>query len=188
MVLARIFGHLDMGQPGGIIDSDMDEVPARPPVAVPDARAGDPVAGLVKPAQPLEVKVEQLARPLALIAAHRLGRVSPRKRPSPSRLSQRDTVERARPGFAAMAAPAIRSVRRRCRISATVASARRPATRAGALAWLESATPPPARNRASHLRTVRTETAGAAATSAAVWPAATRATIPSRLQGVRRAI
>jgi hypothetical protein len=45
---------------------------------------------------------------------------------------------------------------------------RRLAMRAWALAGSEGGAPPPAQNRASHLRTVRTDTAKAAATFAAV--------------------
>lgn len=98
-------------------------------------------------------------------------------RPSPARASQRETAGRAGPSLAAIAAPVIRRLRRRCRICATVAPASGPETRAGALARFESAAAPPARNRASHLRRVRTETPKAEATSIAVWPAPARATL-----------
>lgn len=61
----------------------MNKVPARAPVAAANPCAGDVVAGLVEPAQFLDVKVDQLPRPLALVAAHGFGRVDLRKVPQP---------------------------------------------------------------------------------------------------------
>lgn len=94
-VAALVGQHLDIGQPRGVIDGDRQP---RPPVATADAGAGD-----------------AMARPLALIAPRRFRRVDICvSRPSrPTRLSQRDIVERARPSFAAIAAPVIRRIRRR---------------------------------------------------------------------------
>ena len=59
-----IVQHLDIGEPGGVIDADVDELPARAAGtgALPDAP--DPVSGAVgyDPPELLDVDVDQLAR------------------------------------------------------------------------------------------------------------------------------
>src|SRR5205814_3646566 len=72
--------HLCKGDPGSVVDADMDELPAEPfataaPVALAAAIASDAVADAVDPAELLDIDVDQLARVLALIAAHRIGRL-----------------------------------------------------------------------------------------------------------------
>lgn len=60
---------------GGIVDADMDELPADATgPALAGALAGDAVACAIEPAQLLDVDVDQFAGMFALIAAHRLGR------------------------------------------------------------------------------------------------------------------
>lgn len=66
--------HLHVGEPGGIVDGDMEEVVAgafacSPPVA------SDAVADPLEAGELLDVEMQELARPLALIAAHRRGLV-----------------------------------------------------------------------------------------------------------------
>ncbi len=72
-----LVGHdLDESDAGGVVDADVDELPAEPlaaraPVALTFAVAGDAVADAVDPAELFDVEVDQLAGMLALIAAHR---------------------------------------------------------------------------------------------------------------------
>src|SRR5215211_2104583 len=76
---------LDVGEAGGVVDADVDELPAGGAQALgpdplltlaspgaEDAMAGAPAAD---PPQLLDVDVDQLARPLALVAVGRLGRL-----------------------------------------------------------------------------------------------------------------
>src|SRR6187399_968347 len=68
------------GDARGVVDADMDELPAGaftsgPCVALPPAVAGDAVADLVEAAELLDVDVGELARVLAFVASHRLGRL-----------------------------------------------------------------------------------------------------------------
>src|SRR5690606_22004364 len=62
----------------GIVDRDVDELPADRSRAAGLAVAGDAVTDLVETAELLEVDVDQLARMLALIAADRFGRLERR--------------------------------------------------------------------------------------------------------------
>jgi hypothetical protein len=125
------------------------------------------VAGLAEPAQLLDIKVDQLARPLAPIPVHRRGRIELRKPAKPR------APQPARDGGARQ--PRLRGDRRPGQ------------PQSPAQANAAAAAPVPVRNRASHLRTVRIDTAKAAATSAAVRPDSTRATRCFRLCSVRRA-
>src|SRR4051794_41029987 len=68
------------GDARGVVDADMDELPAGaftsgPCVALPPAVAGDAVADLVEAAELLDVDVDELAGVLAFVAPHRLGRL-----------------------------------------------------------------------------------------------------------------
>ena len=64
------------GDARGIVDADMDELPAdAAAVALAGAVAGDAVADPIELAELFDVDVDQLARPLALISARRLGRL-----------------------------------------------------------------------------------------------------------------
>ena len=104
-VPALVAQHLDIGQPRRVIDRNMDEVPARAPIAAARAGAGDAMAGPVEPAELLDVEMDQLARPGALVTPHRLGRIEPGQPPHPRPCQPaRPTVERARPSLAAIAA------------------------------------------------------------------------------------
>src|SRR5260370_28514388 len=63
------------GQARGVVDADMDELPAdTAAVALALAVTGDAVADLIEFAELFDVDVDHLARPLALVAA---GAVSP---------------------------------------------------------------------------------------------------------------
>ena len=70
------------GEPGRVIDADVDVFPADS-VASLSAVARDPVAGTSNAAKLLDVDVEELARPLALVAVRRLGRLEPRQLAQP---------------------------------------------------------------------------------------------------------
>jgi hypothetical protein len=74
--------HLDIAEPGGVVDADVNELPAGDSVAARvgeavAAVAGHPVAGPQDAAELLDVDVDQLARPLALVAVGRLERFQP---------------------------------------------------------------------------------------------------------------
>ncbi len=59
-----------------IVNTDVDELPAdAAAVALTGVIAGDAVADLVEAAELFDVDVDHLARRLALITAHRLGRL-----------------------------------------------------------------------------------------------------------------
>ena len=79
---ALVVQDFDIGQTGRVIDGDMHEIPACPPVARP-ARACGAVSRSIKVAQLLDIKVDQRAWTLALIAAHGQGRVDLRQQPQP---------------------------------------------------------------------------------------------------------
>jgi len=69
-------GHnLGEGNPGVIVDADMDELPSDAAgVALAGSIAGDAVTGSVKAAQLLDVDVDEVTRILPFVAPHRLGR------------------------------------------------------------------------------------------------------------------
>ena len=72
---------LDVGDPGRVIDTDVDVLPAGRTSGMVRARlmapvAGDPVSdAAADPSELLDVNVEQLTRSLALVAVRRLGRL-----------------------------------------------------------------------------------------------------------------
>ena len=92
--------HLGVGQPGGVIDRDLHELPAdRPapqPITVGERRAvvlvaGDTLARAFDPPQLLDVDMDQLAGPRALVAAGGL-------EPDPPQPAEADAGEDARHG------------------------------------------------------------------------------------------
>src|SRR5579862_3745335 len=74
--------HLDVGDPGGVVDADVDVLPADPAASCA-AVAVDAVAGPTDPAKLLDVDVQELARSFPLIAVCWLGRFEPRQLPEP---------------------------------------------------------------------------------------------------------
>jgi hypothetical protein len=137
----------------------------------------------VELAQLLNIRVDQLPWTVALKAARQLLPIKMRKRPEPLLLEPARYRGLGQTELRSNRSSDIRGRRRTCRMNATVEVARRRATRAGALTWYESGTPPPARNSPSHLLTVHTDTAKAAT----IWPVTKRAKICFRLLTVRLA-
>lgn len=77
--LSFVLHDLAEGDPGSIVDTDVDVFPAgsfaaSPQVALPGSIAGDAMAYTVELAELFDVDVDQLAGVFALIAPHRLGR------------------------------------------------------------------------------------------------------------------
>ena len=68
---------LDVGKAGGVVDADVDELPATAAGRVPAAGVGAVTEAALDRAQLLDVDVDQLARSGALIAVRRLGRLEP---------------------------------------------------------------------------------------------------------------
>src|SRR6185295_2447743 len=66
---------LGEGDAGVIVDGDMDELPSGPFVAAALPIAGGPVAGAREAAELLDIEVDHLSGLLALVAAHRRGRL-----------------------------------------------------------------------------------------------------------------
>ena len=98
------------GDARGVVDADIDELPAGaftsgPCVALPAAVAGDAVADLAEAAELLDVDVDELAGVLAFVAPHRLGRLGPSRRLRPARLRMRLTVAGETPAALAMCWP-----------------------------------------------------------------------------------
>jgi hypothetical protein len=67
-------GSLRLSEARGIVDGDMQMIPADPAFAAAPV-AGDPVADAVDPAQAFDIEVDQFARSLALIAIVWLARL-----------------------------------------------------------------------------------------------------------------
>ena len=80
--------------------------------------AGDAMADAVELAELLDVDVDELARPFALVAARRLGRFEGAQSLRPRRLSTRLTVAGETPVSAAIALP-VRRWRRRASMRST---------------------------------------------------------------------
>jgi hypothetical protein len=110
---------LDVGEAGGVVDADVDELPAdgllavlaraalQPPVAVntvPGPAGRDP-------SERLDVDLQQLARVAALVTVGWSGGSSRPSLPSPTRKSTAKTVESAIAKHNAISAPVIRSRR-----------------------------------------------------------------------------
>src|SRR5215212_6949881 len=74
--------HLDVGEPGGVVDGDVDELPTDP-AAPRSAVAVDAVAGTADLAQLLDVDVNELARTRPLVAVGPLVRLQPRQPAQP---------------------------------------------------------------------------------------------------------
>src|SRR5215216_3241864 len=119
---------LDVGETGGVVDADVDELPADRVATDPGAvgllavigaaaATADPLAGAsLDPPQLLDVDVDQLARALALVAGGS-GGARELRLPRPIRASHLETVESAIPSTSAISAAVIRS-----RLSASIAS------------------------------------------------------------------
>ena len=67
--------HLDEGQPRGIVDADMSELPARPDASAAAAIPGDAMPGFTETVELLDVDMDQFAWPGTFVAAHWLARV-----------------------------------------------------------------------------------------------------------------
>ena len=91
---ALVRQDLDIGEPGGVIDGDMEEVVADAFAAAAPV-AGDAVADAVEAGQLLDVEMEEFTGPVALVAPHRLGSARLFSVRVPCRSSQPATVERA---------------------------------------------------------------------------------------------
>jgi hypothetical protein len=65
----------EKGDPRGVVDADVDELPARAAGFPLPSVAGDAVTDGLEAAELVDVEVDQLARLLPLVAAHRLGRL-----------------------------------------------------------------------------------------------------------------
>lgn len=69
----------DVGEPAGVVDTDMHGVPASTPVAGPGPGSHHPVARASEPAELLDVDVDQFARVTAAVTVGRLGRLQTRQ-------------------------------------------------------------------------------------------------------------
>ena len=89
-----VLEHLNVGQAGSVVDGDVHVLPADP-AASAAAVAVDAVPGPADPTQLLHVDMEELARPLPLIAVGRLRRLQAGEpaEPDPSQ-DRRDGRER----------------------------------------------------------------------------------------------
>ena len=70
-VAGLVVQDLDIGEPGMVVDADVDALPADA-VLLAAPGAGDAVAGFVKAGELLDIEVDQIARSGALVAARRL--------------------------------------------------------------------------------------------------------------------
>ena len=78
--LLLVLHDLAEGDARGIVDADMDELPAEAlaaasPAALASTVARDPVADAIDSAEFFDIDVDEFAGVFALIAAHRLGRL-----------------------------------------------------------------------------------------------------------------
>src|SRR5690606_11228776 len=76
-LLALVVHNLDESDARGVIDADVDELPADAEMTVDRTRmsSGDAVPHRANPAELLDVEMDELAGVLALIATHRLDRL-----------------------------------------------------------------------------------------------------------------
>src|SRR3954469_19189787 len=73
-LLLLVRKDLREGHAGGVVDADGDELPSdAPALALPRSVAGDAMADPVEAAELFDIDVDQFARMLALVAAHRRG-------------------------------------------------------------------------------------------------------------------
>ena len=73
-LLSLVRQDLREGDAGGVVDADVDELPAdAAAVGLAGAIAGDAMADAFEAAEFLDVDVDHVARLVALVAAHRLG-------------------------------------------------------------------------------------------------------------------
>jgi hypothetical protein len=103
----------DVGQPGGVIDADMDGFPAGPVGVASWSLTEGPFAGLGEPAELLDVEVDQLAGMAAAVAVGGSTGPSFQSRFRPRRFRITHTVEVGIPKVAAILVDVIRSRRRR---------------------------------------------------------------------------
>ena len=162
--LALVGQDLGVGQARGVIDGDVQVFPADAVVAVDHAgaAAGDAVPGTGDLAELLGIDVHDLAGTLALVAHDRRGRIEPLEAAEAEAAQDAPTVESGRPRRRAITGE-VSLCRRSASITATCSDGSR-RWRAGAELRSLSASAPPARHRASHLRTVRSLTPKSAAT------------------------
>jgi hypothetical protein len=177
---------LDVGQPGGIVDRDVDELVADLAVLAAPL-AGDAMAAVAKAGELLDVEVDELTGAGALVTSR--WRAWFERRPA----TEAEPREVAGHGAARelqtpICSPVMRdSHRRRTAISSQGAGSLL-ATRWGAELRFCRPAWPSLRKRASHLRTVRTLTSKASAAAATLQPSSsTRRTITARPKGVVRA-
>jgi hypothetical protein len=187
--VAALVGHdLGVGEPGGVVDADVDELPAgcaqslRADLLLAAPVADDAMAGAEDAAQLLDVEVQQPAGPGVLVAVGRLGQVESAELAQLGRRSTADTVESAIDKSSAISGAVIPNRR-----SATIASTRsagvRCSTRFGADERSSRPASPSARHLASHFAAVRPLTPAARGASASDHPASTLATINRLLFG-----
>jgi hypothetical protein len=177
-----VLEHLDVGEPGRVVDRNMHELPADP-AATQTAIAMDAMADLSDPSELLDIDVDELARPPLLVRLAASSGSSRQSFPSPIRVKIPETVETGIPSVSAISAPVIRS-RRSPAIIATRASSVRAGTEAGAEQRSNRPCPPSTLRRRSHFETVRTLTPAASAAAAIVHPSrSTRSTARRRLCG-----
>ena len=187
-LLVLVGQDLGVGEARGIVDTDMQVIPADAAMAVDGAgaAAGDAMTDALDSAELLGVDVQQLAWVLALISNDHGRRIEGFQALRPSRRSTAVTVEIGMASCRAIAGELIRWRRNRS-ISAT---------RSGGVRrwWMGVELPslrlrsPPARQRFSHFPTVLTLTPNAAATRCrGCFSSTMRRTMRSRLRGVVRA-
>src|SRR3954469_3791876 len=74
-LLLLVRKDLREGDPGGVVDADVDELPSdAPALALTGSVAGDAMADAVEAAELFDIDVDQFAGMLTLVAAHRRGR------------------------------------------------------------------------------------------------------------------
>ena len=166
--LALVGQDLGVGKAGGIVDADMQEVPADAAAALGPV-AGDAVADAVDPAELLDVEVDQLAGPCPLVAEDlRLG--VERLEPTEAVAAQDQAHGGDRAAEPAGDGGAGQAWRRSARISAGAASPRRVGLWCGRDERSARPASPSRAWRAGHLRTVLGVTPAAAATRATLKP------------------
>ena len=77
-IAGLVVQDLDIGGPGMVVDADMDILEADLAVLA-DAAAGDAVSGLVEAGEPLDVEMDEIARPPPLVAPDRRLRLERRQ-------------------------------------------------------------------------------------------------------------
>ena len=162
-------------------------LPSRACVALPAALACDAMAGPLEAAELLDVDVDQFAGLLALVAAHRLGRLEGREAVQAGALEDAADGRRRDPGGLGdlLAREALAAQGHHLLDNGR---ARRPTQTLRPRRAVLQSVEPSATKRATHLRAVRGQTPAARAAASGVCPPSTLArTKRSRPSGVRRA-